>query len=63
MTAFTARPNPGSPEPRDTRTPANRAERRGHGKQKGPAPLGRGKVRGDTFGGSAQRRYQARKSG
>jgi hypothetical protein len=47
----------------DTEPPANRAQRRGHGKQKGPAPDGGGKVRGAAFGGPATRQYQVRKGG
>jgi hypothetical protein len=56
-------PSPEQPPARDTEPPANRAERRGHGKKKGPAPHGHGKVRGARFSGPAPRQYQARKGG
>ena len=47
----------------DTDPPMNRAERRGQGKKKGPAPHGGGKVQGAKFDGSGRRQYQSRKNG
>jgi hypothetical protein len=50
-----------SDKPNPPAQPANRAERRGRGKQAAPAPTGHGKVHGSKFTGPAPRQYHNRK--
>jgi hypothetical protein len=64
MTTSDQNPQPSPEQPaEDAEPPANRAERRGRGKKKGPAPQGHGKVQGGAFDAPAKRQYQLRKHG